>query len=68
MYIELLETKLNYELCLKNISNTVNNRYKGNHLTMKDRPFLLAVGLWINTKIKNLESNKKIWHALFSTF
>jgi hypothetical protein len=45
MYIELLETKLNYELCLKNISNTVNNRYKGNHLTMKDRPFLLAVGL-----------------------
>jgi hypothetical protein len=32
---EQLETKLHYELCLKNVSTTVNNRYKGKHLAMK---------------------------------
>jgi hypothetical protein len=32
---ELLETKLHYGSCLKSVSNTVNNRYKGNHFTMK---------------------------------
>jgi hypothetical protein len=31
---ELLETKLRYEPCIKNVSNTIKNRYKGN-LTMK---------------------------------
>jgi hypothetical protein len=30
----------------------------------KDQPFLLAVGLWNNARIKNSESNKNIWHAL----
>jgi hypothetical protein len=32
---ELLETKLRYEPRLKKDSNTINNRYKGNRLTIK---------------------------------
>jgi hypothetical protein len=34
----MLEIKLHYEPCLKSVSNTVKNRYKGN-LTMKNDHF-----------------------------
>jgi hypothetical protein len=56
--IELLEIKLNYELCLKNVSNTVKNRYKGN-LTMKIDHFYWwsAFEIMPESKIQNQIKN-----------
>jgi hypothetical protein len=56
---EPLETKLHYAPCLKNVSNTVKNRYKGNRLTVK-RSTIFTGGrpLKYFQNQKNSESNK----------
>jgi hypothetical protein len=56
---ELFETKFHYEPCLKNVSNTVNNRYKGNYLTMKRLTIFTGGRPLKNTKIKIQKQIKK---------
>jgi hypothetical protein len=55
---EPLKTKLRYEPRLQNVSNTVNNWYKGNHLTMKNSTIFTGGRRLNNTKIKNSELKK----------
>jgi hypothetical protein len=56
---ELLETKLHYELCLKNVSHTVKNQYNGN-LTMKIDHFYCWSAFEIIPKSKIQNQKKKI--------
>jgi hypothetical protein len=59
----LLETKLHYEPCLQNVSNTVKNRYKGN-LTMKIDHFYWRAEFKHNAGARSESNSKKLLHTL----
>jgi hypothetical protein len=64
---KLLETKLHYEQCLKNVSKTAKNRYKGN-LTMKIDHFYWWSDIKYNARDSLRIKLKKNWHTLLSIF